>query len=350
MSITIHHALTLAADFLPVDLMNGPLKKGLSNVTPIFSDCCSSYYLEWHLADPVQSDLLCSVVHRNGSRLLKRINDRSLVAFDSRWKKLASFLAAWDGINAELDGQVPHIWIASDFNRTAGRYDPPNIHYCIDKKFLERKDLPNYRNTLSPQLFNRTIKILTQQCCDDEKSASAVAAVMRRCFRALGSEGEVVHLSFMHTRRPPIAKLNVTLPTDKVPELLKTMRWGGDVSGIIKLCREFAPDEKRIKCNITVADNICNRFELELEYNTPLDSDARRKRMVGSLCDRGILNDSTARQLMQWPGRTKVASRQRNGTPIPFERWLDVKLCINEHGGLYAKVYLGFALLPAIDW
>ncbi|MBN1577840.1 MAG: hypothetical protein JW913_14865 [Chitinispirillaceae bacterium] len=95
---------------------------------------------------------------------------------------------------------------------------------------------------------------------------------------------------------------------------------------------------------------LCNRFELELEYNSPLRTDPRRKPMLASLFSRGLVTRQQVRDLLKWPGKTMVSAGLA-GKKVPLERWLDIKICVDEKSIVTAKAYLGFApVLPRIGW
>ncbi len=338
MSTTVRDALHLVSGHLPEGVPHPSLEKGLRNIAAIFGPCCSSYYLEWHMAEPQRTDLLCSVVRADGGRLRKRLAARTSLAHNRQWEPLARFLAAWE----HLDDLIPHIWLACDFNGHRERFAPPNIHFCIDRQFINRSRLPGYTNRLSQRQFNRTVALVMQHCTGS--LPQPVAASMRRCFKALGTCGEVLHLSFMLNREPPMFKLNLTIPHGRLSGLLQTLQWPGDRANIAALCNEFAPDEQRLKCNICMDANICNRFELELEYNTPLRTDRRRKPMLTSLLRHGLVTRRQVHSLLEWPGRS-VASPASANKSMTLERWLDIKICVHGNGIVTAKAYLGFAPL-----
>jgi hypothetical protein len=86
-----------------------------------------------------------------------------------------------------------------------------------------------------------------------------------------------------------------------------------------------------------------------LEYNTPLRSDKRRKMLLSSLYRYGLLSGRQKRHLADWPGRTKIGYGN-SGHTRPFERWLDMKLCLDVNDTFSAKAYLGFAPFTPLKW
>ena len=318
-----------------------PLEKTLGK-------CCSSFYFEWHLADPRRTDLLYSVVREKGPSLTKSIAADPGMCADPRWRVLQRFLDNWDTVNDRLDGILPHIWLASDFDSATKRFVAPNVHFCLDPNFTRRDDIPDYRNILTERRFSKAIRAIADISLNS--LSEPVARSMLKCFRALDAhDGEVVHLSFMHGRTPPVFKLNCTLPSSALASVLKSAGRRVDPAPVIDIVNEFAPTEKRIKCNLRIDAGVCDRFELELEYNTPLKSDPRRKSAFESLFRRGLAAREQLRYLRKWPGSVQVPLGPRKiGTS--FERWLDIKLVIDDQAQTTAKAYLGFSPLPVLDW
>ena len=150
-------------------------------------------------------------------------------------------------------------------------------------------------------------------------------------------------------RSPPVFKLNVTIPRTQLSALLHVLEWQGDYSALEKLCRCFAPASERIKANICIEETLCNRIEVELEYNTPLRSNSQRDAMLAGLLTHNMITIRQHSDLLKWSGKSSCAV---NGDtpPVSAERWLDVKLCLDEKGETSAKAYLGFASAPKISW
>jgi hypothetical protein len=139
----------------------------------------------------------------------------------------------------------------------------------------------------------------------------------------------------------------MTIPSASLPEILKSVNWQGDRNRLVAFCNDFTQTENRIKGNLCMDGNTCHRFELELEYNTPLLSDKRRTAMLQLLVRHHLLSREQSHNLKKWPGQSEITWRSSAYT---FERWLDMKICCEPCGAIIAKPYLGFAPRPRLGW
>lgn len=308
---------------------------------------CSSFYIEWHLDQPYQTDLLVSIAGEQRHTLLKNMITTDYTSHDERWKYLFRFLRNWDLFIGARIIRVPHIWLAFDYDHPSESFTPPNLHFCIDKRFTERNARPDYRNILSRRQFDRILRTFSGDIYP--AIAPSSLKMIRHCFTALEEGGEVLHLSFMQSRTPPVFKLNVTMPRNSLSRRLGAMNWNGNIKAVEKLCGQFVPKCKRIKANICIEETIRNRLELELEYNNPLEHNADRDRMLAELLSGGYISPQQHQALSSWAGRTRYTVHGYE-TPVSGERWLDVKLSLDENGNLTVKPYLGFASAPKIHW
>jgi hypothetical protein len=347
MPVSFRKLFSIAGESLPDEAIPPPIISAVNKIAPVIASCCSSCYLEWHLSAPQRSDLLCSLTFNNRKLLGRQSSagNRLPIRYDG-WDRLFHFIDSWKTINERLDGRIPHVWLAFDYNSLRERLDPPNIHYCIDKQFSDRRRSPGYTNRLTTSAFNRTLDLLSEPY--SPVIAPLLLSAIRNCFTTLtNSGGEVIHLSFMHSRTPPVIKLNMTVPSSRLTALLDTVHWRGDISAATALCRELTPGEERIKGNICFTENSSGRFELELEYNSPLDADPRRIAMLQTMVRHKLVTRTRMRHLLAWPGRIETTYRNK---PYIVERWLDVKICFSTKGEVTAKPYFGFAPLPRIGW
>jgi hypothetical protein len=347
MTVSAHNAIRIASEFLPEKMLYPALRSGLRAPAQLIGNCCSSYYFEYHCDQPLQCDLLCSLTFKNSRVFLKRLSSRSPNKNDQYSDIPEQFLNRWNRVDTALSNRIPHVWLAFDFNRTENSFNFPNLHFCIDNNFTERSRQPDYRNKLTPKQITTTFSDIIHNCFSEHQAPSLPP--LRRCLHTLDTGGEVLHLSFMHSRIPPVFKLNTIVPAATITDILTECSWPGDRRTISRLCTEFASDEPRIKCNFCFTNNISPRFEIELEYNTPLKSDRRRSRMITSLLKTGLITRTQAGMFRKWPGRTEITTPRGSAT-ITFERWLDIKLVIGAGGDVSAKAYFGFAPLPVIRW
>lgn len=307
----------------------------------------SSFYIEWHCAQPERSDLLCSLTYENRLQVRDRIPSFKKDGLTKEtWATLAVFLDQWEHIQHRLAGSLPHIWLAFDYNITSESYDPPNIHFCIDKHFTSRNLKTGYVNTLSAKRFSTMVRTVGNliSCAHTTSVFSHLADYYQSI---LSSGGEVLHLSLMHSRTPAWAKLNFTIPAIELPVLLKSFGWPAQ-SVVDMWCRLVAEGMPRIKGNLTFKGDVLYRFEIELEYNYPLSNDPRRINMLHVLEHKKIAPAAALRQLGMWPGKSDIGSHHAKHWTM--ERWLDVKVCIERQGAVFVKPYLGFAPVPRIGW
>jgi hypothetical protein len=348
MTLPARKAIESVRGHLPECIRQPRYLRALHPLEQILGNCCSSYYFEWHLSQPDRTDLLYSLTRENGQRLHDRLTANSRSTGDVRWGALRRFLEQWETLDAHLRGTLPHIWLASDFSPDAQKFDPPNLHFCLDPKFTERDSIPAYRNQLTLRQFTRAINAIADHSITSLPASAARS--LRTFFKALETaDGEILHLSFMHGRTPPVFKLNCTLPRDAVSDVLTKAGRCADSAPITGLINDFARDEERIKCNLRIDNGVCARFELELEYNTPLLSDPRRTTMLTSLLRRKLISRSQATALRKWPGTDDIPGN-RIAPLSRIDRWLDIKLIIDDHAQVTAKAYLGFAPVPALRW
>ncbi len=347
MTVSAHNAIKFASEFLPEEMLYPKLRSGLRAPAQLIGNCCSSYYFEYHCAQPLQCDLLCSLTYKNSRAFLKRLTSRPPQKTDQRRNILEQFLNRWNRTDTTLSNRVPHVWLAFDYNRTANAFDSPNLHFCIDNNFIERTRQPAYRNRLTPKQISTTFNDIICNCFSEQQAPSLPP--LSRCLRALDTGGEVLHLSFMHSRMPPVFKLNTIVPAANLTDILSECSWPGDNRTVSRLCREFASGEPRVKCNFCFTKKISPQFEIELEYNTPLKSDRRRSQMITSLLTTGLITRPQAGIFRKWPGSAEVSPPRGTGT-IAFERWLDCKLVISTGGDVSVKAYFGFAPLPVLTW
>ena len=347
MRVSAKEAIAEATEYLSGGFLSPEVTGGLEGQSRNLSGDCSSYYFEYHCSDPLQCDFLCSLTYKNSLPLLRRLSGQPVHFKEYLWQVLFRFLENWNNRKTGLSVMIPHIWLAFDFNRKQGRYGPPNIHFCIDRNFLNRTRFPDYRNYLPVEQLQSTVSTVAENCFSGTDTMKIPS--LRKCFRALDAGGEVLHLSFMHNRMPPVFKLNTTIPAGSILPVLKEAGWSGDGARVKKICSEFAPREKRIKCNLCFSRKISRKLEIELEYNMPLKSNTGRTRMLASLLDSGLITPSQHSVFKKWSGSSSINSG-KNGMRVELRRWLDVKLCIGKTDGVACKAYLGFAPLPAIKW
>ncbi len=344
MSAGIVEAFSGIFGCLPENLICRSFTEEIGRISSVLDSFCSSYYLEWHLKELRRCDLLCSLKYENGSRLNEQLLDSGYATKDKKWETLGRFLTSWNRINAELDDLIPHIWLAFDFNLENNRFDPPNIHFCIDRQFEKRSFMPEHINTLTQNEFDNALRTIIERA--EFQVSRDTIALLHKFFSALSPRGEVLHFSFMHSRNPQVLKLNCTIPKDFVTSVLSDSQWNGSLATVEELCHEFAPNEERIKFNICIDEGRCTRFEMELEYNKPLIDDPRRKPMITGMYKRGFINRSILHDLLKWPGNSFTEENAQNEPgkrAYFFERWLDIKICLEEKGDLFTKAYLGFA-------
>lgn len=347
MAATVGESLDHINDYIPEGLSHPDLNSALDRAVSLIGSAFASCYLEWHFTPPEQCDLLVSIPFDKRDSLRKHLLSDRRTATDRRWKILLHFLDTWDDINKKLQDRIPHIWLAFDFDPRKRSFIPPNLHFCLDPGFKDRSHFPDYRNTFTRSHFNRCVNTIVENCFPHIPTSHVKA--VSDCCGALGTESEILHLSVMHCRVPPVFKLNCLVAAERLEHVLKRLHWPGNTGRISGLCAEFAPKEKRVKCNICFDPRPTGRFELELEYNSPLKSDERRKMMFASLCGYGLLSRRQKQQLSMWPGRSEITSSTRD-RPLPFERWLDMKLCLDSSDTLCAKAYLGFAPYTPVKW
>lgn len=318
-----------------------------SRLTTFLSDYFTSYYIEWHCAQPVRSDLLCSLTYANRLQVRDRIPSiRKNGVAKETWATLAVFLDQWEHIQNRLAGSLPHIWLAFDYNVNNEQYDPPNIHFCIDKHFTSRNRKPGYINSLSAKRFATMVRTVGNLISSEH--TSALFGHLADYYQSiLSSGGEVLHLSLMHSRTPPWAKLNFTIPSHELSLLLESFGWPARTV-VDTWCNLVAKGMPRIKGNLTFEGDVLSRFEIELEYNYPLSNDPRRSNMLHVLERKKIAPALAMRQLGTWPGKSDIGSYY--GKHWTMERWLDVKVCIDRQGAVFVKPYLGFAPAPRIGW
>jgi len=358
MRVSFISAVTAGCSHLSDAVLRPPQKKALLQFGPVLRDFCSSFYFEWHLEDPLRVDLLASLTYDNNDRLISHLNQAAGNSSDvkthqSPGRKFTALfadcmpvLSRWKEMQRALKNRLPHIWFAWDYSPREERFSPPNIHFCIDRNFTNRTRERSYTNALSLTQFEKIVDTLL----DADWPAEAVWSrhKLKKSYRLLHSlDGEVIHLSFMHSRRPAIAKLNMTVPSGALESLLKKLHWPGEAGRIVDQCVLFTQKESRIKGNICFADGEFQRFELELEYNFPLMSDRRRRTMLQHLVETHLSARRQTSIMRQWPGRDDFTFRRQHGT---LERWLDCKLCFTPDGTVFAKPYFGFATLPRIGW
>jgi len=347
MKVSFKSALAAAAKFLPDEVLSSSVSTALKRLAPSLSSICSSYYLEWHLAEPERLDLLCSLTFENSGHYIRQALAKSAAPkqlhFPGAHGAIISTLARWQ---ATLGNRVPHVWLAFDYHTKRSVYDTPNIHYCIDQNFTNRTRERTYINRLPESSFNKTADtILAATLPETNRWPKSQLKRFYKLIDAMG--GEIIHLSFMHNRTPPCAKLNMTIPSGALFDLLTAVEWPGDRQSIVDSCSMYTTDEPRIKGNICISAGVCSRFELELEYNVPLVTDARRKTMLKQLVDTGLATPRQAQIMRTFAGREDTP--YRNGF-YTFERWLDCKICFLPNGTRSAKPYFGFAPLPRIGW
>lgn len=316
-------------------------------VSPLLGTTCASYYFEWHLEQPIQTDLLVSVEYRYRKELIKLLADAKVTRQDHRWKEIVHFLRSWDHFSTTRTIRVPHIWMAFDYDHLHTSFMPPNLHFCIDRHFIERENFPDYRNIVSERLFTAILNTFSGNIFPPFPVSSV--SLLRKCFRVLKNDGEVLHFSFMLHRTPPVFKLNVTMPRMQLIELLYSMGWRGNGAALEKLCKRFAPKSRRIKANICIEESLCSRIEIELEYNRPLEKNRQRDTMLSRLLQSEMITRQQHHDLTNWSGRS-FPENKSGASPITAERWLDMKLCLDEKGETSVKAYLGFASAPKISW
>lgn len=347
MQISFKNTISSVAKYLPDDVISLPVLRALDLLSPSLGTTCSSFYYEWHLANPKRLDLLCSLVYENRNAFINLVTSgkKGASATSARYD-ITHTISRWDTLHATLGDRVSHLWLAYDYLTEHATFDTPNIHYCIDRNFTNRSRERGYINRLSSKVFNKTADtILAATVPGKTKWPSSQLKRYYRLIHAL--DGEIIHLSFMHSRNPPTAKLNMTIPATALHELLTAVSWQGNIAAVCGLCTIFTPGELRIKGNICITEQKCSRFELELEYNTPLLSDPRRAAMLSSLEAAKLATPKQIKVMKTWAGREDVPYRNSHYT---CERWLDCKIYFLPDGTAGAKPYFGFAPLPRIGW
>ena len=135
--------------------MHPSLRKALFRITPLLGNTSSSYYYEWHLKQPERTDLLVSVEYDRCDDLLTILTNANISRTDIRWKQVNRFLRSWNLFSTSRSVRIPHIWMAFDYNPAQRLFMPPNLHFCIDRRFTEREQLPDYRNIISNDFSRR---------------------------------------------------------------------------------------------------------------------------------------------------------------------------------------------------
>jgi hypothetical protein len=339
MILPLSESLAVAYDWAPSKLQTPVLKQGLGRLAKLLQGGVTSYYFEWNLQQANVFDLLLLIPRSESSDFLARLSREHVLLKKPGWNAVIRFMTAWNSGRSALAAAIPHIWLAFDFSKTHNTFSPPNAHFCLDRNFTRRNQIPSHINRLSKKQFRSVIAYASHDFISPQTHSFLDHA--ERCFSLLPDQGEVLHFSIMHARDPWTAKCNMTLPKPALIPFLKRIGWQGDLSRAGAVLDDFCPDEKRITFNILMNNSLLNSLELEFDFNSPLMSDPRRERVLDLLRRRGCASKSDCRAVTRWPGYDWQPVT--NGIwPAKIKKWLNLKLCIDEKESLTAKAYLGF--------
>jgi hypothetical protein len=337
--IPLSESLSVAFAWAPRQLCTPKQEKSVFQLAQIISAGISSYYFEWNLQKSGVFDLLFLITKKESFNFLAHLKGQQSLDEQPQWRSIIRFLELWNSHRSPIIAAIPHIWLAFDFSEKERRFNPPNIHFCLDRILSNRSESPLPASTVT----KRQMRSITERLFPNFLASNS-ADVLRQvsaCFSLFPADGEILNLSIMQARQPQTVKFNMTLPRSALIPFLARIGWPGDRTMVGAFLDDFCRHEKRIKCNILMNSAILNRIELELDSTAAHAVDSRRERTFELLCKRNIASKSICSAMKEWPGY--FWQPVNNGKwPAKIKRWLDIKMCIDENKNMTAKAYLGF--------
>jgi hypothetical protein len=337
--LPLSESLSVAFDWAPPQLRTPQLKKGIAHLARVLNSGVSSCCFEWSLEKSGVFDLLFLITKRESLNFLARLKEQQSLCAQPEWHSIIRFINIWNSNKIPVIAAIPHILLAFDFSERAHRFNPPNIHFCIDRNFSRRREFPASVSHLSkPQMKSILGRLFPNFLASNTNDVLRQA---ENCFSLLPTNGEVLRLSIMHARQPQTVKFNMALPRSTLIPYLAKIGWPGDRAMVAAVLDEFCLQEKRVKCNILMNSTILNKLEMEFDYDSTLAVDPRRERTIDLLHNRNYASKSACTAVRRWPGYDWEPVR--NGKwPAKIKKWLDIKMCMDENKKMTAKAYLGF--------
>jgi hypothetical protein len=294
------------------------------NLPPVFS----SYYLEWHLANPERLDFLPLLNHRVGgmAKVARESSPCSSVVDCAVWSRIKAIAQA---------AEYEHVWLEFDLPEGGAAACTPSLGVCVEKNYMRRHDGMDVRKSTT---LERALAALAQVGGD---SARGMAVHLTRIHEAIPVTGNLINVMFMWGRIAPVLKLYLSVPSPEVERFLRTIRWPGAWHGLPQALA-LAGDHRTAFLDLTILHSLEGRLGIavsQFHLSERANPDPGWSDLLDAWVARGLASEQIASNLRRWPG---AEPGSLDGIPSWTTRWLDLKVVLDETGTILGKAYYGF--------
>jgi hypothetical protein len=306
----------------------------------------SSYYLEWHLANPERLDFLPLLDHRVGgtARVARGPSSCSSVVQSAAWSRVVAIAQA---------GEYEYVWLEFDLPEAAAGACTPSLGVCVEKDYTRRHDGTDVRKSTT---LESALAALERVGGD---SARGMAVHLTRIHEAIPVTGNLINVMFMWGRVAPALKLYLSVPSAEVEPFLRAILWPGAWHALPRALA-LAGEHRTAFLDLTILNSLQGRLGIavsQFHLSERANPDPAWSDILDAWVVRGLASEQIASDLRRWPGAEPGSV---SGIPTWTTRWLDLKVVLDETGTILGKAYCGFraerlpplaaAMMSRQDW
>ena len=321
--------------------------KAVSNLKTLMGglpQSLSSYYIECRLSDSSdQIDFLSSIIASDGGRQRLSEDAGHTLLNNPAWHGIGNFITSWTDDDSSLHHRIPLFWFEFDhMEQDSSEVPLPGFMFCLDPEYGKTA----YSEENKPLVNHHNLKETTEQVYRlllAHPLPSTVKESLFACFDALPSGGQIIHVSVMHQRQPPIVKLYVSVPKRDLVDYLDQLKWAGSQSELNKLIDTFCSSSTDVRIDLGFDTTILPAIGIVFsEVSVTSSHNTSDKSILDLIVEKRLCTNEKRDELAAWPG-VFFKTYNNHSWPTRIHKWLDIKLVYQPNRSLTAKGYLGFA-------
>lgn len=248
------------------------------------------------------------------------------------WRKVAHFYRLWGQTHSTPYADAAATWL--EFDSAPGPPEPNLMFGYWPNDEKSDRPWPWMQDTVFPALFSGGYP-------------EPLQATLQTCFEALpGTEGDF-QFGLMLARPVQAVRMCIfDLPIEAMAPYLRRIGWMGDISGLEKLLKAFAPHCHFIGLHLDIAGPVLPHIGIEANFKSGSWSrqphrEPRWHGLFETLGRLGLMSPAKHAALLDWVGHQHV---QLGGQPGLLLRGLShAKIVLAPDGSALAKAYFGIA-------